>query len=271
MKTKVSLIFVISLNLFCYSQIGIGANVTSFDDSEALKIVSSNKGVLVPNISIPNLNAASPVTAPANSLMVYNTNTATGKGFYMWNNNKWNPLINSTNVYKYLGIVRSLTSVSNARFGDTSENGAAMYSIGEGPSAHDWQQIPNLTQSFEIYSPVNNISVNVGGTVQATSDNGGNTTHSYAIAVFVDDQLASVRNYIISGNGNCLYNDFNLFMIKNNLSTGIHTVKVFETYRVNLQSNTNPVLSFGEKHPSCSNISSDMSRTILNVQITEKP
>lgn len=177
----------------------------------------------------------------------------------MWHDNKWNPLINSTNVYKYLGIVRSLTAVSNATSNDSSVNGALMYTIGEAPSAHDWQLISNLSKTVEIYSPSNNLSINVCGTVQATSGNGGSTTHSYAIAVFIDNKLASVRNYIISRNGNCLYNDFNLFTTISDLSIGSHTVQVYETYRVNLQNNTNPVLSFGGKHSSCNNLSADMS------------
>ncbi len=271
MKNVLNLGCLILGTLFSYSQVGIGQNVTSLDDSEALKIVSSNKGVLIPNISITNLNLASPVTAPANSLLVYNTNPTIGNGFYVWENNKWNPLINSTNIYKYLGIIKTLSRVSNATITDTTTNGAVSYTIGEGASAHDWQLIPNLSQDFDIYSPVNNISVNVGGTVQATSSNGGNTSHSYAMAIFIDDQLASVRNYFISGSGNCLYNDFNLFMTKNNLSIGNHNVKVYETYRVNIGNNTDPVLSFGGKNSTCTNISTDMSRTILNIQISEKP
>ena len=83
------------------AQVGIGNNVTTFDDSEILKIVSANKGVLLPNVSIPDLNDAAPVVSPANSLVVYNTNTSTGKGFYFWLNNKWNPFLNTSNVYYY--------------------------------------------------------------------------------------------------------------------------------------------------------------------------
>ena len=95
------LYFVIAILVFAltYAQrIGIGSH--SFDDSEILKIASSNKGVLIPNLNIPNLNNASPVTSPAESLLVYNTNTTSGKGFYYWKNNKWNPLVDSSNIYQ---------------------------------------------------------------------------------------------------------------------------------------------------------------------------
>ena len=92
MKTNLLLGCLVSFTLF-HAQVGIGNNVTTFDDSEVLKIVSTDKGVLLPNVSIPNLANASPVTSPANSLIVYNTNATTGKGFYYWQNNQWNPLI----------------------------------------------------------------------------------------------------------------------------------------------------------------------------------
>jgi hypothetical protein len=39
--------------------VGIGAQI--FDDSEVLKVASNDKGVLIPNIDIPNLNAGTPV------------------------------------------------------------------------------------------------------------------------------------------------------------------------------------------------------------------
>src|SRR5690606_22489166 len=50
------------------------------------------RGLLIPRISIPNLNAASPVTAPATSLLVYNepaVGVTTEPGFYYWDGGKW--------------------------------------------------------------------------------------------------------------------------------------------------------------------------------------
>ncbi|WP_185145823.1 hypothetical protein [Chryseobacterium sp. SNU WT5] len=267
--------FILTLGLLfsiviSYAQIGIGNNVESFDDSEVLKIVSNNKGVLFPNISIPNLNESAPVTDPENSLFVYNTNTNTGTGFYIWKDNKWNPLINSTNIYKYLGVIKTINAVSNATRSDSTPDGANAYALGETANAHDWQLIPNLSKSFDVYASSNNVSVNVNGIVQVNSGQ-NNTSHSFAIAIFIDKKLASVRNFIITGYTPCLYTDFNLFMSKNNLSVGNHTVEVYETYRVNLLDTSNAVLSFGGKSNSCNNLSNDMSRSFLNIQLTENP
>lgn len=69
------------------AQQGFGTNEPH--KSAAVEIMSSKRGLLIPRISIPNLSQAAPVTAPATSLFVYNTNTTTGVGFYYWDGAKW--------------------------------------------------------------------------------------------------------------------------------------------------------------------------------------
>jgi hypothetical protein len=56
--------------------------------SSALEIPSSSRGVLLPRVSLTDVTVASPITSPANSLLVYNTNPnvlgGVGTGFYYW-------------------------------------------------------------------------------------------------------------------------------------------------------------------------------------------
>lgn len=70
-----------------FAQQGFGTNQP--DKSAAVDIVSSKRGLLIPRIDIPDLNNAAPVNSPATSLFVYNTNTASGVGFYYWDGSKW--------------------------------------------------------------------------------------------------------------------------------------------------------------------------------------
>ncbi len=252
-----------------HAQVGIGENVTTFDDSEALKVVSSNKGVLLPNVSIPNLSNAAPVTNPANSLIVYNTNTDTGKGFYYWSNNKWNPFLNTTNIYKYLGIVRSESSISTSGVNDSTPISGVSYTMGEGPSAHDWQLIPGLSKTIELYSPQNTVSVSGSGIVQVNSAANDNTYMTYSIALFVDSKLAGVRNFQIVGNSACIYNDFNVYFNVNNLGIGNHNIELRETLRVKEVSSQS--ITFGGKHSACNNLSPLMDKSIMNIKISEKP
>lgn len=247
--------------------IGIGAH--NFDDSEILKISSTNKGVLIPNVDIPSLNNSSPISSPAESLLVYNTNTNSGKGFYYWKNSKWNPLVDSSNIYKLLGITRSESVVSTNGITDNTYNGAQTYTMGENPSAHDWQMIPGLSKSFNLTSVNNSISVASSGILQVNSSGNSLTYISYSIGVFVDGKLAGQKNFIIYGTSSCLFNDYNVFFTINNLSAGSHTLAIYETSRVNFGDSLEAI-TFGSKVASCTNINNIMDKSILNIQITEK-
>ena len=78
------------------ANVGIG-NATPHS-SAALEVKSTDKGVLVPRIALTAANVASPVTSPADALLVYNTATAGAgmnavePGFYYWNSSasRWN-------------------------------------------------------------------------------------------------------------------------------------------------------------------------------------
>ena len=89
------------LPLFMQAQVGI--NTTTPDASSMLDISSTNKGLLIPRVSIPNLNAAAPIISPATSLLVYNTNGTTGVGFYYWDGLKWTPFTGSTSHWTKVG------------------------------------------------------------------------------------------------------------------------------------------------------------------------
>jgi len=88
----------IGLPCVSFSQQGIGLGTNSPDASSLLDITSTNKGILIPRISIPDANAAAPVTSPATGLLVFNTNAAitngSGSGFYYWNTTNWIKLAN---------------------------------------------------------------------------------------------------------------------------------------------------------------------------------
>lgn len=80
-------VFILLLTLSIQAQVGIGT-VTP-DASAILDVEATDKGMLVPRVDIADLTTAAPVTTPATSLLVYNTNTITGEGFYYWNGTKW--------------------------------------------------------------------------------------------------------------------------------------------------------------------------------------
>lgn len=95
------LLLVLLFPIASFSQVGI--NTTTPNASSILDVTATDKGLLIPRISIPNLSAAAPVTSPATSLMVYNTNATTGIGFYYWNGSVWTPFTGSTSHWTKVG------------------------------------------------------------------------------------------------------------------------------------------------------------------------
>ena len=89
------LIFSVGLHSFLQAQnVGIGTN--SPDPSAKLHINDSNRGILIPRLSLTNVIIAAPVTSPATGLLVFNNNPSitggNGTGFYYWSGTQWKPL-----------------------------------------------------------------------------------------------------------------------------------------------------------------------------------
>ncbi|CAM4183375.1 MULTISPECIES: hypothetical protein [Flavobacterium] len=104
--------------LFLNAQVGI--NTTNPDNSSMLDITATDKGLLIPRVSIPNLNVAAPITNPATSLLIFNTNTITGVGFYYWDGSKWTQLIDGTNHWSKIGNDIYNNNTANVGIGTTT-------------------------------------------------------------------------------------------------------------------------------------------------------
>ncbi len=83
------------ITLFGYSQ-GIGVNNATPDASALLDLTDPVRGLLVPRVALTSRIVAAPITAPATSLMVYNSATAgvfpnnVTPGYYYWSGAAWN-------------------------------------------------------------------------------------------------------------------------------------------------------------------------------------
>jgi hypothetical protein len=89
MKQFYSIVFSLFIAVFATAQTGIGT--TTPDASAKLEVASTNKGFLPPRVALTATNSASPITNPANGLMVFNTASAGTSpnqvfpGYYYWN------------------------------------------------------------------------------------------------------------------------------------------------------------------------------------------
>ncbi|WP_430614899.1 hypothetical protein [Flavobacterium sp. JP2137] len=113
-KRLLSVAFLVGAIATGYSQVGIGTQTPS--ESAQLDVVSSNKGILIPRIALTSKTDATTITAGnVNSLMVYNTNTAVGEGYYYWMTDKWLKVINSQDIATWTGAnnINHLLSVNH--------------------------------------------------------------------------------------------------------------------------------------------------------------
>lgn len=69
------------------NNVGIGTSTP--DASAILDLKSENQGILIPRITLIDLNNSNPVSGPAIGLMVYNTGGSIENGFYYWNGSEW--------------------------------------------------------------------------------------------------------------------------------------------------------------------------------------
>lgn len=256
------LIILPSHNLF--SQVGIGT--TSVEDNLLLKIHSTNKGVLLPNLTIPDLSLPAPVASPAYGLLAYNK--AVGKeGFTFWDGTKWNELVDSRNVYSVLGLTISYSTSNSSSVDLASPAGALNYAENSVPGTV-WTFVPGLSKTINVTQANNNVFVITEGMVQANNTMVDATkTYTYAIGIFVDGQLKGVRNYSANYGRSNQYDFFSINTLFKNLSVGTHEVKTYVTMRVNNYSSAS-LWRFGGA--ASSSVNADMSKINMFIKLTEK-
>lgn len=104
------ILFFLNATLTLQAQnVAIGSGSVTPDISAVLDLVSGDKGLSVPNISLTFTNIAFPVSLPKQGLLVYNINSTTGAasvspGFYYWQQDGWQSLANQTQTLSNNGL-----------------------------------------------------------------------------------------------------------------------------------------------------------------------
>lgn len=96
MKKRLALFTCLAITVLSRAQnVGINSTGATPNASAGLDIDFSNRGLLIPRVALTATNATGPITAPATSLIVYNTatagvgTTAVSPGYYYWNGTVW--------------------------------------------------------------------------------------------------------------------------------------------------------------------------------------
>ena len=88
--------------------VAINTDGSAAHASAILDVKSSDKGILIPRVSLTNVSDPSPIASPAAGLLVYNTNGYTvggdGPGYYYWGEYGWTRVVNSTKLTEALNL-----------------------------------------------------------------------------------------------------------------------------------------------------------------------
>ncbi|MCX8523721.1 hypothetical protein OF897_07270 [Chryseobacterium formosus] len=267
MKKKLHLMAAYSMLFFQNLQAQVGIGTTSVENDLLLKVSSTNKGVLIPNLSIPNLNAPNPVISPALGLLAYN-NYSGKQGFNFWDGTKWSELVDARNVYSILGLTISYSTSNSSPLNVSTLSGALNYAENSIPGTV-WTEVPGLSKDITITQTNNSVFVITEGMVQANNTNvSRSNTFTYAVGIFVDGKLAGVRNYSTNYGKSYQYDFFSINTLFKNLGVGNHTIKTYVSMRVNDYSNAS-IWRFGGS-ANTSSVNEDMSKINMFIKLTEK-
>lgn len=189
--------------------IGINVNGASPNASALLDIDGSGlpangqRGLLVPRVALTATNAASPVSAPATSLLVYNTATAGAvpnnvtPGYYYWDGAQW---IRFATTNAGWGLLGNAGTVPGTNFIGTTDANAFVLKTGGSSAANERTRIMPTGQVV-----VNNTAHFPGDVFSAYANN---TTNGTTGSISNSAGTFAVNGYA-AGNGTGVYGETN--------------------------------------------------------------
>lgn len=149
---SISLLILTSILPFYISgQVKIGNNAEVLDPSAVLELEKTDRGLLIPRISLSGPGDISTITHPANSLLIYNIATAgvgddlVLPGFYYW----------SSESGRWMSLVAASRPITDVWI-DPNQNILSRHSANQSLTGAD-----NIILGYEAFSDLHNPSTNV--------------------------------------------------------------------------------------------------------------
>lgn len=217
------LLLIFSLLLLQSASAQVGIQTDSPDGSAVLDIVSSNKGLLIPRLTLTNdLTNPSPVSAPATGLLIYNAGANQPTGFYFWTGSAWkmlkpqettdvqgpasstdnavarfdgttgNKLQNSVVILDDNGNMTGVNSLTTAAFTMPTGAGSGKVLVSDASGNASWDiALPLDVKENNVLVAPNISTINFRGAVDVTND--GNNQASVTISTtLAEEQVIQV-------------------------------------------------------------------------------
>lgn len=152
--------FLFGTSILKAQNIGINSTGATPDASAMLDVASTNKGFLAPRVALTATNAASPITSPAASLLVYNTATAGTSpnnvvpGYYYWSGSAWIPFVVGASIGSSAwGLTGNAATNPATNFLGTTDNIQLILKSNNAPYVEmGTRQTLGLVQAFADYT-----------------------------------------------------------------------------------------------------------------------
>lgn len=195
-----------------YAQVGIN----NTNPEAQLDITATDKGVLIPRVSLTSLSTASPVVNPtggalATSTLVYNSNATLGVGFYYWNGTKWIKLADNASVK--VGTVASTATLVAPNAAIPGALGAlTVAGTNNTAASFDATTITKTINVTGLTGTIGNVTCNIqlnhtfgsdidmylqsptGQIIELTTDNGGFTSTTFNVT-FSDAGASNITTW----------------------------------------------------------------------------
>lgn len=213
MKQIVLLLFFLTTTLGLAQ---VGVNTTTPDPSSMLDISATNKGVLVPRVSLANVTTTQldGTNTAATGLLIWNTNAATvggnGVGFYFFNGTQWMPITQTAtsdhDIYE-VGSTNPPNAINDNKYTEGS------LTIGTNTAATGVLDVDNATKTTSV--DINNtfvtnpIGIDVNLTSNAAGKTGIKTQFNGTAATGTNSFIQNTDNMVGNTNRTAIKNDFN--------------------------------------------------------------
>ncbi len=166
------------------SQIAINEDNSNPDASAILDLKSTNKGLLIPRVSLNDAATAEPITNPAEGLIIYNINGEEEKGIYYWTGSQWKLLskAGSCDIYGNPAIV----ALGNSASSTVSVCEGSAFTLTSNTN-NSWD---NPTPTYDWTGP---------NSFSSTSATPGQVTASFSEATHAGEYTVTITNSVATG------------------------------------------------------------------------
>lgn len=197
--------------------VGIGTLLP--DASARLEVSATNKGLLVPRVSLVNLTDNATISTPATSLLVYNTNTTIGVGYYFNSGTPaspvWKKLLNTGDAGGSTGwALTGNAGTTAANFIGTTDAQPLRFRVNNLKSGYMSVTNVFMGDSVAAITRENFTTANVGIGYKALL-NADSTAYNVALGAFamynstVDQETVAIGDFTLSDNDD-YYGDGNI-------------------------------------------------------------